>query len=176
MEESIPSSFFFVMSLSHHIRASRKNITDHLINTLETEVEGKIVSFFQLFLFVCLLVSFLGGGGGGREEFFVVVLNLKFKARFLSFFFYFFFKIFFFQYRISSLFFVWFFFLSAVFTVDWGFFSFHLPFFSATILLCRFLYISPKQNSSHKKEKMRRWMRRERGGEGESGKAKWFGN
>jgi len=97
MEESIPSSFFFVMSLSHHIRASRKNITDHLINTLETEVEGKIVSFFQLFLFVCLLVSFLGGGGGGREEFFVVVLNLKFKARFLSFFFYFFFKIFFFS-------------------------------------------------------------------------------
>merc|ERR1711911_526230 len=85
------------MTLSHHIRASRKNITDHLINTLETEVEGKIVSFFQLFLFVCLLVSFLGGGGGGREEFFVAVLNLKFKARFLSFFFTFSLKYFFFN-------------------------------------------------------------------------------
>ena len=67
MEESIPSSFFFVMSLSHHIRASRKNITDHLINTLETEVEGKIVSFFQLFLFVCWFLFWVGEGEGGRN-------------------------------------------------------------------------------------------------------------
>lgn len=50
MEESIPS--VSLLCLFHMTYEHRENITDHLINTLETEVEGKIVSSFYLFFFV----------------------------------------------------------------------------------------------------------------------------
>jgi len=49
MEESIPS--VSLLCLFHMTYEHRENITDHLINTLETEVEGKIVSSFYLFFF-----------------------------------------------------------------------------------------------------------------------------